>query len=113
MGPSDPITSLNTHLAGNSPLPSSHLFSYRDTKGALTPLTKWKFLARCNTVWSQYSFSCISGHSFRIRGTTELLLYRVSPHIIKALGRWFLDVFLHYWRCLEELAPLHAELVGP
>lgn len=112
-GPSDPIASLNAHLAVNSPLPSSHLFSYRDAKGALTPLTKRKFLAHCNAVWSQHGFPCISGHSFRIGGTTELLLRGVPPHIVKTLGRWSSDAFLRYWRCLEELAPLHAELIGP
>lgn len=112
-GMSDPITFLDLHLALNTPDSSSHLFAYRDAKGDLTTLTKRKFLACCNSVWLQHGFPCISGHSFRIGGTTELLLRGVPPHIVKVLGRWSSDAFLRYWRCLEELAPLHAELLGP
>lgn len=112
-GLSDPIASLDLHLRLNAPLPSSHLFAYRDASGSLVPLTKRKFLARCNSVWSLHGLPSISGHSFRIGGTTELLLRGVPPHIVKALGRWSSDAFLRYWRCLEELAPLHAELLGP
>ncbi|KAG2030475.1 hypothetical protein BDR03DRAFT_1017075 [Suillus americanus] len=50
-GISDPIASLNLHLALNSPHTSAHLFAYRDSNGILIPLTKRKFLARCNSVW--------------------------------------------------------------
>ncbi|KAG2053677.1 hypothetical protein BDR06DRAFT_840679, partial [Suillus hirtellus] len=71
------------------------LFAYRDAKEDLTTLTKRKFLARCNPVWSQHG---TSGHSFRIGGTTELLLRGVPPHIVKVLGRWSSDAFLRYWR---------------
>src|SRR6267154_2306394 len=78
-GISDPITSLDLHLALNSPHPSSHLFAYRDANGVLTPLTKRKFLARCNSVWSHHGLPSISGHSFHIGGTTELLLCGVPP----------------------------------
>ncbi|KAG2157540.1 hypothetical protein DEU56DRAFT_906174 [Suillus clintonianus] len=58
-------------------------------------------------------FPAISGHSFCIGGTTELLLCGVPPHIIKTLGRWSSDAFLLYWCCLKEIAPLHTELLGP
>ncbi|KAG1875516.1 hypothetical protein DFJ58DRAFT_712984 [Suillus subalutaceus] len=111
--PSDPIASLNNHLSVNPLRPSSHLFAYQSPSGALVPLTKRKFLSRCNDVWSQHGHPVISGHSFHIGGTTELLLCSVPPHIVKTLGCWSSDAFLHYWCCLEHLAPLHAELLSP
>ncbi|KIK93936.1 hypothetical protein PAXRUDRAFT_143952 [Paxillus rubicundulus Ve08.2h10] len=50
-----------------------------------------------------------TGHSFCIGGTTELLLAGVPPDVVKALGHWSSDTFLHYWCSLELLAPLHIE----
>ncbi|KAF9223513.1 hypothetical protein BS17DRAFT_705800, partial [Gyrodon lividus] len=44
-----------------------------------------------------------------IGGTTEFLLASVPPDVIKALGCWSSDTFLHYWHSLELLAPLHVE----
>ncbi|KAG1720057.1 hypothetical protein EDB19DRAFT_1647469, partial [Suillus lakei] len=86
------------------------LFAYRAQSGTLVPL---KFLSRCDDVWLQHDYLAIFGHSFRIGGTTELLvLLGIAPHIVKTLGRCS-DAFLRYWRCLEHLAPLHAEMVGP
>lgn len=117
LGPSDPIASLLVHLTTNSailasPL-SSHLFAYGVGGGKVVSLTKRKFLLVCNSVWAAHGLPRISGHCFRIGGTTELLLRNVPPHIVKVMGRWSSDSFLHYWRNLEHIAPLHAELLGP
>ncbi|KIJ46024.1 hypothetical protein M422DRAFT_124298, partial [Sphaerobolus stellatus SS14] len=90
--PTDPLSSLKLHLATSQASASSHLFSYREGNH-LRLLTKQVFLDR---------------HSFRIGGTTELLLSGVHPDIVKALGRWSSDVFLVYWRFLSDLAPLHV-----
>ncbi|KIK32047.1 hypothetical protein CY34DRAFT_40586, partial [Suillus luteus UH-Slu-Lm8-n1] len=69
-------------------------------------LTKRKFLLVCNSVWGAHGLPRISGHCFRIGGTTELLLRNVPPHIVKVMGRWSSDSFLRYWRNLEHIAPL-------
>ncbi|KAF9218783.1 hypothetical protein BS17DRAFT_642718, partial [Gyrodon lividus] len=61
-------------------------------------LTQKKFLARCNSIWTSKGIPVSAGHSFRIGGTTELLLAGVPPDIVKALGRWSSDAFLCYWR---------------
>lgn len=116
LGPSDPISSLLAHFAASPEVlasPSHHLFSYSVGGGRLTSLTKRKFLLVCNSVWAAHGLPRITGHCFRIGGTTELLLRNVPPHIVKVLGRWSSDSFLRYWRTLEHIAPLHAELLGP
>jgi len=105
--PLDPIAALQLHMATES-LPGSYvLYSYR-LDGIVTPLTKSAFLARCNTIWQGNGLPRFTGHSFRIGGTTELLLGGVHPDVVKALGRWSSDAFLVYWRSLSELAPLHV-----
>ncbi|KAF9223568.1 hypothetical protein BS17DRAFT_796183 [Gyrodon lividus] len=92
-GQSDPIAAITNHLARNPGPPNIPLFAYISPPG----------------------IPSITGHSFRIGGTTELLLAGVPPDVVKALGRWSSDAFLRYWRSLELLAPLHVEtlLVSP
>lgn len=108
----DPNTIIDKHLLINR-LSSKHpLFSY-SYHGSFIPLTKRRFLRRCNTIWSRYGLPTFSGHCFRIGGTTILLLRGVSPYIVKAMGRWTSDSFLKYWRSLEILAPIHAEFLAP
>ncbi|KAF9228530.1 hypothetical protein BS17DRAFT_643891, partial [Gyrodon lividus] len=104
----DPIATINNHLNINKIPPNLPLFSYLSTRGWRC-LTKKKLLARCNSIWLPAGIPAITGHSFHIGGTTELLLARVTPDVIKALGHWSSDAFLHYWCSLELLAPLHME----
>lgn len=117
LGSSHPIASLLVHFLASpaileAPM-SSHLFAYCVGGGKLVSLTKRKFLLVCNSVWTSRGLPHLSGHCFRIGGTTELLLRNVPPHIVKVMGRWSSDSFLRYWRNLEHIAPLHAELLGP
>lgn len=84
------------------------LFSFHDGN-SWHCLTHCKFLARCNSVWSMLGLPPFTGHSFRIGGTTELLLSKVPPDVVKTLGCRSSDAFLQYWHSLELLAPLHAE----
>jgi hypothetical protein len=109
---SDPTGPLNIHLKINSPPPDYPLFAYR-SNGGYVALTRRHFLGRCNEIWARNGLTPVSGHCFRIGGTTLLLLRGVSPDIVKAMGRWSSDAFLRYWRSLEILAPLHAELLAP
>jgi hypothetical protein len=100
------------HLSLNKIPPELPLFSFHSPQG-IRCLTKRKLLARCNEIWSAAGIPTASGHSFRIGGTTELLLAGVSPSVVQSLGRWSSDAFLRYWRSLELIAPLHIENLPP
>ncbi|KAF9228056.1 hypothetical protein BS17DRAFT_793621 [Gyrodon lividus] len=95
LGPSDPIATINNHLNINKIPPNLSLFSYLSTRGWHC-LTKKKLLARCNSIWLPARIPAITGHSFCIGGTTKLLLTRVPPDVVKALGHWSSDAFLCY-----------------
>jgi hypothetical protein len=105
---SDPIRSIELHLRLSNLSHRDPLFSYALSSGHAC-LTRRKFLARCNSIWVHAGFKAVTGHSFRIGGTTEMLLSGVPPDVVKALGQWSSDSFLRYWRSLELLAPLHVE----
>lgn len=110
-GLSDPISTLHLHLSINRLSPSDPLFSYLKLDGKRVLLTKRKFLLRCNSIWSSHGIVHTTGHSFRIGGTTHLLLSKVPPDIVKALGRWSSDSFLRYWRSLDLLGPIYTEFL--
>ncbi|KAJ6502990.1 hypothetical protein DFH09DRAFT_844939, partial [Mycena vulgaris] len=97
-GASDPINAVESHLRTNTIPPDMPLFSHHDAKGRLVCLTRKKFLKRCNEVWSTLGFPTRTGHSFRIGGTTELLLAGVNPDVVQAMGRWKSEAFKVYWR---------------
>ncbi|KAF9063202.1 hypothetical protein BDP27DRAFT_1427091 [Rhodocollybia butyracea] len=103
----DPIDAINHHLLVNQLSPSSPPFSYIDVLGEHRVLTKKLLLSVCNSVWAAHGIPCITGHSFRIRGTTHYLLNGVSPNVVAALGRWKSNAFLFYWRNLDSLASIH------
>jgi hypothetical protein len=109
---SDPIAALDAHLTMNKLSLLDPLFSYLTTSGDYLYLTKQKFLKRCNSIWSLHQIPHTTGHSFRIGGTTHLLLSKVPPDVVKALGRWSSDSFLRYWRSLDILGPLYTEFLG-
>ncbi|KAG1781296.1 hypothetical protein EV702DRAFT_1193475 [Suillus placidus] len=89
----------------------SAAFNANGSRKLFLPFTK--FISRCNSIWSAAGIPTASGHSFRIGGTTELLLSGVPPDVVKALGRWSSDAFLRYWRKLDLLAPRHIENLPP
>ncbi|EJD42361.1 hypothetical protein AURDEDRAFT_45509, partial [Auricularia subglabra TFB-10046 SS5] len=74
------------------------LFSYRDRDDKLVPLTKRAFLGRLNEIWAAAGMQTVSGHCFRIGGTTALLKLGVDTDVVKMCGRWKSDSFLRYWR---------------
>ncbi|KAJ7429859.1 hypothetical protein B0H11DRAFT_2166731 [Mycena galericulata] len=104
--PIDPRTALDMHLLANRCGDYASLFAYFSATGMVVNLTKPKFLERCNEIWKAAGYPRTTGHSFRIGGTTELLL-------AGAMGRWSSDAFHRYWRSLEDLAPIHAEFIKP
>jgi len=111
-GPSDPIWALSNHLRVNTPPARAALFSFRAHAG-FTTLSSRRLLVRCNTIWSRLGLPSVSGHCFRIGGTTELLLRGVPPDIVRMMGRWSSDAFFIYWRNLELVAPIYAEFLAP
>ncbi|KAJ7705618.1 hypothetical protein B0H17DRAFT_1038498 [Mycena rosella] len=108
-GASDPIKAVENHLLVKAIPDNLPLFLHRNRAGGLICLTCKKLMLRYNVVWAALGHPVSTGHSFRIRGTTELLLAGVSPSVVQAMGHWLSDVFLVYWRRLDLLAPLHAE----
>ncbi len=108
-GKINPIESIQNHIRRNKLSPEDPLFAYRNHKGELVALTKAEFLKTCNMVWKKKGIQRITGHSFRIGGTTFYLLQGVNPDVVKKLGRWKSDAFLRYWRSLDKLAVLHIE----
>jgi len=111
-GPANPIPALERHVQMNAPPPGVPLFAYCVGEKHFC-LTSKKFLVRCNMIWARFGLPSSTGHSLRIGGTTELLIRRVPPNIVKMLGRWKSDAFLAYWRSLELIAPLYAEYLEP
>jgi hypothetical protein len=108
---SNPVGALLAHIECNNVLQDEPLFSYWSSQGHMV-LTKRIFLNQCNEIWSSCGLSVVSGHSFRIRGTTELLVSGVHPDVVRMMGRWSSDSFLKYWRSLDRVAPRHAEFLG-
>ncbi|EJD33460.1 hypothetical protein AURDEDRAFT_47802, partial [Auricularia subglabra TFB-10046 SS5] len=74
------------------------LFAYRDGDDAVVALTKNAFLSRLNEIWAAAGMQRVSGHCFRIGGTTALLRMGVDTDVVKVAGRWKSDAFLRYWR---------------
>ncbi|KDQ11955.1 hypothetical protein BOTBODRAFT_113579, partial [Botryobasidium botryosum FD-172 SS1] len=111
-GPSNPASALKVHMRINRAHPDLPLFHYM--VGSLTkPLTKPAFMARCNAIWSKAGLARLSGHAFRIGGTTELLLASVHPDVVKVMGCWSSDAFLRYWRSVSDIVAKHACFLHP
>lgn len=108
-GVSNPVQAIQQHLRLNALAQDSLLFAYRDEHG-LTFLLKRQFINCCTSIWKQTTSNSqsASGHSFRIGGTSHLLLCGVNPDIIKKSGRWSSDSFLRYWRNLDVVIPAHT-----
>lgn len=102
-----PTWAIRRHIEVNNLGNNDPLFAFRDANGRLQALTKKAFLRSCNEDWKSHNVPRMTGHCFRIGGTTHYLLSGVSPDIVKALGRWRSDAFLRYWRNIEELARVH------
>lgn len=98
---------MNTHIRINNLSSDDPLLAYRDSSGTLHCLTWAECVNRCNEVWGLRGIAKISGHCFRIGGTTHYLCRGIPPDVVKALGRWKSDAFLVYWRDLNTLASLH------
>ncbi|KAJ3776709.1 hypothetical protein FB446DRAFT_635544 [Lentinula raphanica] len=106
-GRTDPVQALQDHFAINNVSNVDPLFSYLDERCVRRVLTLKVFLKRCNDIWKIHGFPVMSGHCFRIGGTTHYLLSGINPDVVKVFGRWKSSAFLTYWRHLESLGSLH------
>jgi hypothetical protein len=94
---SDPISALALHIQVNDITADLPLFAYCIDTCQHLALTKLKLLTRCNTIWHSLGYHDISGHSFHIGGTTELLISHIPTDVVKVLGWWSSDACLTYW----------------
>jgi hypothetical protein len=92
-----PLKVFNNYLHVNTAVPEdAPLFAFRAPDGTWALLTKTWFMKCCMQIWDAASILCAFGHSFRIGGSTELLLTGVPPDIVAALGGWTSFAFLLY-----------------
>jgi hypothetical protein len=105
--PLNPTKAICRHLVA-SYLDDSALLCEYEEDGRVKMLDKERVMAMCNQIWSSHGFQRITGHSFRIGGTTSLLLAGVDVEIVKGMGRWSSDAFKLYWRKVEVLFAEHA-----
>lgn len=111
-GPSNPVSALQKQLNLRLTYPKHPLFSFT-MDGVNHTLTKAQFLSHCNSVWESHNFPRSTGHSFRIGGTTHLLLCGIDPNVIKKVGRWSSDSYLRYWRNLDDILPSRVRFASP
>ncbi|TRM56173.1 hypothetical protein BD626DRAFT_414560 [Schizophyllum amplum] len=104
-----PVRALLQHLKLNAIGKDTPLASYIRGDGVRVALTSNVLLRRCNEVWAAEGLPRYTGHSFRIGGTTHLLLCGINPDVVRAAGRWSSSSFLRYWRAVPMLATLHIE----
>ncbi|KAG9121696.1 hypothetical protein FRC07_002253 [Ceratobasidium sp. 392] len=110
----DPISALDNHLRATRSFDhEANLFAFTHAKsGRQKILTHEFFLKRRNDIWTRKRLPNISGHAFRIGGTSHLLRTGVAPDVVKTMGRWHSDAFLRYWRDTPTINAHHAELVA-
>jgi integrase len=105
--PYDPSSAISLHLAA-SPMSCTHLLCQYLNGNTVDTMDKSIFISMANAVWQARGWPHISGHSFRIGGTTTYLRAGVNPKVVKKMGRWTSDAFLLYWRNTEEIFASHA-----
>jgi hypothetical protein len=104
--PTNPFNALIHHLSANASIPPDAPFFAFETPAGWEPMTRTWFLKRCNDIWKSANLPELSGHCFRIRGATELLLRGVPPDVVAVQGRWRSKAFLEYWRRIESILPI-------
>ena len=111
--PLDPIHALHKHFLKNRLLLTHPIAAYRDALDNVVTLTRSKFVRRINQILRATGkhYPRISGHCFRIGGTTFYLVSGVPPDMVKKFGRWRSQAFLQYWRCLDYLGAMHIEML--
>jgi hypothetical protein len=107
----DATSAMRRHLSASALDADNLLCAYRDDEGSVCTMDKGLFMDLCNGVWKKTGIGRITGHSFRIGGTTSFLRAGVNPKVVKQMGRWKSDAFLIYWRELEDIFTMHAGMI--
>ncbi|KAF7368678.1 hypothetical protein MVEN_00192100 [Mycena venus] len=103
-----PEKALQNHLVVNKGVPlDAPLFAFTSNEGNWSPMTKDWFMRRCTGIWKAANLLLVLRHSFRIGGSTELLLAGVPCEVVAALGGWTSLAFLLYWRKIEHIIPMN------
>ena len=111
--PLDPIHAIHKHFIKNKLNIDHPIAAYRDLQGNIVTLTRSKFVRRINEILrdTKKGYPRVSGHCFRIGGTTFYLVSGVPPDMVKKFGRWRSQAFLEYWRCMDYLGAIHIEML--
>ncbi|KAF8797647.1 hypothetical protein BYT27DRAFT_7228902 [Phlegmacium glaucopus] len=111
--PLDPIHAIHKHFMKNKLNTSHPISAYRDTHNKVVTLTRPLFIRRINQILQATGkgYPRITGHCFRIGGTTFYLVSGVPPDMVKKFGRWRSQAFLEYWRCLDYLGKIHLDML--
>lgn len=111
--PLDPIHAIHKHFIKNRLRRSHPIAAYRDANNNIVTLTRSKYIQRINNILkaTKKGYPRITGHCFRIGGTTFYLVSGVPPDMVKKFGRWRSQAFLEYWRCLDYLGAMHIEML--
>ncbi|KAJ7077208.1 hypothetical protein C8R44DRAFT_896353 [Mycena epipterygia] len=103
-----PEKAFANHILVNATVPDeAPLFAFDAGSGKWSPMTKDWFMRRCSDIWKAANLLLVHGHSFRIGGSTELLLAGVPCGAVAALGGWTSLAFLLYWRKIEHIVPMN------
>ncbi|KAF8227796.1 hypothetical protein L208DRAFT_1294991 [Tricholoma matsutake] len=111
--PLDPIHAIHKHYIKNKIDLEHPIATYRNTHNRLVTLTRSKFIHRVNQIlWAtNKGYPHVTGHCFRIGGTTFYLVSGIPPDMVRKFGRWRSQAFLEYWCCLDYLGAIHIELL--
>ena len=96
-----PVNAITNFLSINGTGPDGmSFFAFKSGTNAWSHVTRDLFLKTASSAWKAARLPDLSGHSFRIGGTTELLLEGVALDMVAAIGGWSSMAFLLYWRRL-------------
>jgi hypothetical protein len=108
--PLDATLAMCHHILASRLDDTALLCQYKDSESVKT-FDKNLLMRMCNEVWEKDGIQRITGHSFRIGGTTAFLMAGVDSDIVKKMGRWSSDAFLRYWRNVNGIFETHASSV--
>ena len=111
--PLDPIHAIHKQFIKNKLSIDHPIAAYRDVQGNIVTLTRSKFVRHINEILrdKKKGYPRVSGHCFRIGGTTFYLVSGVPPDMVKKFGRWRSHAFLEYWQCMDYLGAIHIEML--
>ncbi|KAG1759289.1 hypothetical protein EDD22DRAFT_826635 [Suillus occidentalis] len=102
-----PLSALHNLASVVPALANDPLFSWRDNKGEIRPMTKIRALERINSILMAWGWGTTFGHSFRIGGASFYLAKKVNPEIVRIAGRWKSLAYETYIRAFEQISSQH------